>query len=102
MIDESRGVLTSEAAESLAERLFIWIAGEPEILTRFMRISGLDGGTIRTAAADPGFLGGVLDFAVGDDAIVIAFAHHAGVEPRKVTAAWTTLAARDRRQDGHE
>ncbi len=96
MIEESRGLLTSEAAESLAADLFAWMAGEPEILDRFLAVSGLDGRTIRTAASDPGFLGGVLDFAVGDDAVMVAFASHAGIAPDRIGTAWTILAAPER------
>lgn len=91
MIDENRGVTTSEAAESLAAELFAWMAGEPDVLSRFMAASGLNGASIRAAASDPGFLVGVLDFAVGDDAIVVAFAHHAGIPPDRIAAAWTAL-----------
>lgn len=91
MIEECRGLLTPQAAESLAAELFAWMAGEPEVMSRFMAASGLDAATIRAAAADPAFLGGVLDFAVGDDAVVVAFAGHAGIAPDRIGAAWTTL-----------
>lgn len=91
MTEESRGLLTPEAAKSLAADLFSWVANEPAILARLMTSSGLDAGTVRAAASDPAFLCGVLDFAVGDDAIVIAYARHAGIAPGRVGAAWAAL-----------
>jgi len=95
MIAERRGLLTFETAESLAVDTFAWLAGETDALARFMAISGVDQKTLRAAAADPGFLCGVLDFVTGDDALLMAYAGHAGVRPERLVAARRTLNGYD-------
>lgn len=87
MIKESRGLLTSAAAEMLAVDAFSWLAGQPEALGRFLALSGIGPETLRAAAADPGFLAGILDFLAGDEALLVAFAGEAGIRPDRVVAA---------------
>jgi hypothetical protein len=95
MIEESRGLLTFEAAEMPAVHALAWLAGEPEALSRFMTLSGIEATNFRDAAAEPGFLAGVLDFVTADDAFCVAFATSAGVPPERIVAARRTLNLHD-------
>jgi hypothetical protein len=95
MINESRGLLTLEAAEMLAVDALTWLAGEPEALARFLSLSGIDAATLRSAAADPGFLVGILDFITGDEALLMAYSGQAGIRPERVVAAQRTLNRHD-------
>ena len=47
---------------------------------------------MRTAAADPAFLGSVLDYLVADEALLVEFAADAGVKPEAVARAHAALA----------
>lgn len=80
-----------DAAERLAVEALTWLAGEPDALGRFLALSGIGPEQLREAAADPGFLGGVLDFFASDERLLVAFAEHAGVKPEHVAAANRTL-----------
>src|SRR5262245_55822601 len=51
-----------EAAESLAIQALNFLATEPARLSRFLALSGLEAQSIRTAAAESGFLAGVLTY----------------------------------------
>ena len=95
MIEESRGLLTSEAAETLAAHVFSWLAGQPEALARFMALTGLDPATMRSAAADPGFLAGILDFLTAEEPLLLAYAATAGISPARVTTARRVLNQHD-------
>ena len=53
--------------------------------------SGMGPEMIRKAAADPGFLAGVLDYIAADESLLIAFAQHAGVKPQVVERAHMLL-----------
>jgi len=50
-----------EAAESLAIQALSFIAQDPERLGRFLALTGIGPAEIRSAAAEPGFLTGVLE-----------------------------------------
>jgi hypothetical protein len=89
---KKRHSLTQQQAESLAIQALSFIAGEPERLGRFLALSGIDAGAIRSAAAEPGFLLGVLDYIAGDEALLLAFAGQCGIEPATVDAAHRALA----------
>ena len=62
MIAERRASTGRDAAEMLAIEALAFLAGEPEELGRFLALAGIGAETLRSAAADPGFLAGVLDY----------------------------------------
>jgi hypothetical protein len=79
--------LDSEAAEAIAIRGLQFLAGEPEALGRFLALTGIGPADLRVAAQEPGFLGGVLEFFLEDEALLLAFATHAGLRPTMLAAA---------------
>lgn len=62
---------------------------------RFFAWSGLDAGSIRQAAAEPGFGASVLDYIVQDEALLLSFTARAGLDPADVLAAYEAARARD-------
>lgn len=87
-----------EAAEMLAVQALGFIAEEPERLTRFLNLTGLDAGEIRHAAGTPGFLGGVLEHMLADESLLVAFASAAGVDPVEIGRARTVLSEKAQRK----
>jgi len=60
--------------ETLALLALAHIAGDDVLFARFFALSGLDADSLRARAAEPAVLGGVLDFVLGDERLVIALA----------------------------
>ena len=81
------------AAEALAVAALAFIAGEPERLGRFLAMSGI-AESIRTAAREPQFLLGVLDYLAADEQLLIAFAAENAIPPGAVMEARGTIAGR--------
>ena len=75
----------------LAVQALGFIAEEPQSLSRFLDTSGLSADGIRTAAAEPGFLAGVLEYMLADENLLRAFAGRAGINPAEVARATTAL-----------
>jgi hypothetical protein len=94
-VSEKRGHFTSEAAESLAIDALGFLANEPEALSRFLALSGIGPSMLRSAAADPGFLAGVLDHFMGHEPLLIAFAASAGIPASRIAAARHALGGQD-------
>jgi hypothetical protein len=80
-----------QAAEAMAIAALAFLASEPEQLGRFLAASGIGPERIREAARDRGFLAGVLDHLSGDEALLIAFARNAGIDPSEVERARAAL-----------
>jgi hypothetical protein len=80
-----------EVAEIVAVQALSFIAGDPERLGAFLAESGIGPETLRGAAANPQFLGHVLDFVMRDDATVKAFATASQLHPTNVAAARQVL-----------
>jgi Protein of unknown function (DUF3572) len=80
-----------EVAEIVAVQALAFVAGDPERLGLFLAESGIGPETLRTAAADPHFLGHVLDFVLRDDATVKAFASASQLHPTNIAAAHQAL-----------
>jgi len=85
--------LRGEMAETLAIEALQFIAGEADALARFLAASGLGPSTLRRAAADPQFLPGVLDFLLGDESLLVAFATRAAISPERIGQARRALVA---------
>ena len=63
---------TREAAEVLALGILAWLVGNEDLLAVFQGATGASDADLRAGAADPVFLGAVLDFVMMDDAWVVA------------------------------
>ncbi len=80
-----------EVAEIVAIQALSFVAGDPERLGVFLAETGIGPETLRSAAADPRFLAGVLDFVLRDDATVKAFAAASELDPATIAAAREVL-----------
>ena len=79
------------AAETFALKALAFLAADEDVLVRFLNQSGLELGDLRERAGEPELLAGVLDFILGDDALLTAFAGGEGVDPKFVHAARRAL-----------
>ena len=84
--------LTRALAEDMAVAALTFIAQDGERLGRFLALSGLEAGNLREAAAEPGFLVGVLDYLSGDEALLLAFAANFQIDPTAIGAAQRLLS----------
>jgi len=88
-----------ENAQALAIQALGFVAGDPELLPRFLSISGIEAHSIRQAAREPGFLAGVLQFIVAHEPTLLRFCEESGIPPQRVTAALQALPFGDDRHD---
>ena len=88
-----------EVAEIVAIQALSFVAGDAARLGAFLAESGIGPETLRTAAADPHFLGHVLDFVMRDDQTVKAFASASQLHPTNIAAARQALADRHWERD---
>jgi Protein of unknown function (DUF3572) len=90
-----RHMMSPDAAEALAAQALLFLAGDDERLSRFAGITGTDPGNIRQAAAEPGFLAGVLAHLMQDEEAILAFAAQAGIKPVMVPLAYRVIPGGD-------
>jgi len=81
-----------EAAELMAIRALGFLARDPTRLEPFLSLTGLDPGRLRQAAAEPGFLAGVLDHVAQDEKLLLDFAADCGIDPAQIARARATLS----------
>jgi hypothetical protein len=73
-----------EDAEIMALKVLGFLAAEPDRLQRFMDLTGLDVGSIRSRASEPAFLGALLDHLLTDQSLLLTFAEDHGVKPERI------------------
>lgn len=73
--------------ESVAVAALGWIAGNEDMLNRFLALTGIGAEQIRQAAAEPGFLAGVLDFLLAHEPSLMAFCNETETDPEVVQRA---------------
>ena len=86
-------------AESVAIAALAFVAGDPELLPRFLAITGIEAQSIRQAASEPGFLAGVLNFVLAHEPTLLRFSEETGIEPARVAGAIRHLPLGD---DGYQ
>ena len=68
-------------AEALAVQALVWMAGDADLVGRFLAVTGAGPADLRARAAEPEFLGFVLDFLLADEAALVAFAAVENIPP---------------------
>jgi hypothetical protein len=78
-----------------------WLAGEPDMFSRFMALTGIEPRQLREAVNDRAFLSGMLDFLMNHEPSLMAFCEASGRSPETVIAASTHFSspASDSRDD---
>jgi Protein of unknown function (DUF3572) len=83
--------MTKELAEGLAIQALTYLASDGARLGRFLAVTGIGPGEIRSAAGEPGFLVGVMEYLASDEALLSGFAAEAGVAPTDIAKAHMAL-----------
>jgi hypothetical protein len=76
-----------EAAEAIALTALAYVLEDPDRAARFCVATGLGGAELAGYVRDPAFLGGVLDFVLDDEALLVDVAAAAQVSPETLAAA---------------
>ncbi len=84
--------MNRDEAENVAVSAFAFITSDEERMGRFLAVSGLRPDTIRSAASEPGFFAGILDYVASDEPLLIALAKELNTKPEHVMAAHWTLS----------
>ena len=71
--------------------MLVWLAGEPELMGRFLALTGLEAGNLREAAREPGFLAGVLGFLMSHEPTLMEFSVATGTKPETIARAFRAL-----------
>lgn len=91
--------VTRQDAEATAIAALGFVASDPELMGRFLAMTGIDPQQIRAAAGEPGFLAGVLDFVLAHEPTLMRFAEASGHDPAQVMAARRMLPNGDDRYE---
>jgi hypothetical protein len=89
MRDKLSSISNSSAhAEQTAIAVLTWLAGEPDMLGRFLSLTGVEPGQMRQAIHNPEFMAGMLDFIVQHEPTLLDFCAATNSQPEEVMAAW--------------
>lgn len=80
-----------EEAEAIAISALGFVASDPELLPRFLALTGIEARSIRVVAKEPGFLAGVLQFIAAHEPTLIRFSHATGTPPGAILSAQRAL-----------
>ncbi len=72
--------MISDQAESIALQSLAFLASDDELLPRFLALTGIEANAIRKAAAEPGFLAGVLAFFMAHEPSLLKLAEATGLK----------------------
>jgi len=79
-------------AQKVAIEGLAFIATQPDLLARFLALSGIEAQDIRQAAASEGFLAAVLSFLCANEVDLLAFCRHSHYRPETVSLAVQSLS----------
>lgn len=84
-------VMSETEAESLAVEALVWLAQDKDLMPRFLALTGIEVSSIRSAAQEPGFLAGVLQFYLGHEPTLLRFCEETGHDPAAIEKAVSLL-----------
>ncbi|SCZ07728.1 DUF3572 domain-containing protein [Microvirga guangxiensis] len=84
--------MNKDEAETIALSAFAFITSDEERMSRFLAVSGLQPDTIRSAASQPGFFAGILDYVASDEPLLLALAKELDTKPEHIMAAHWSLS----------
>jgi hypothetical protein len=82
----------SPAPEDVAISVLTWLGNEPEMLSRFLSLTGIDVGDLRQISSNPGFSAALLEFILAHEPTLEAFCGESGLPPETVAHAWQILS----------
>lgn len=88
----TREAAPSRGADEIAIAILTWLGEEPDMLTRFVALSGVDAGALRQFSRSPGFSAALMEFVMGHEPTLMQFCERSGIPPAAVSAAWQKLA----------
>ena len=83
--------MSEDAAQALAVDALTYLSSQPELMQRFLALSGIDASRIRLAAKEPHFLAGILKFFLAHEPTLLAFSAATNTPPQQVGAALAAL-----------
>lgn len=81
-----------KSADEIAIDILAWLANEPELLSRFLALTGTEPAAMRTAIAEPGFMGGLIAFLMDHEPTLMAFCQATDTAPEDVVRAHAVLS----------
>ena len=91
--------MTPDIATSIAISGLQFIAGDEEQISRFITLTGISPDEIRETASSEDFLIAVLEFFMGDEPTLLAFAASQKIDPTNIQKALHTFSPPDLNSD---
>ena len=86
-----KSLMSQADAESLAVEALVWLAQDKDLMPRFLALTGIEVSSIRSAAQEPGFLAGVLQFYLSHEPTLLRFCEETGRDPSSIEKAASLL-----------
>lgn len=83
--------MTSERAEEIAIKALTYLSNDPELMGRFLALSGLDPAGLKDVLTEPSFLAALLDFLLTDDSLLLTFVSNFSLDPNDIVSAKAVL-----------
>jgi hypothetical protein len=90
-IKPTKATVPTPPADEIAVAILTWLGEEPDMLTRFVALSGVDASALRAFSRSPGFASALMDFVMGHEPTLMAFCARSGIAPEAISAAWQKL-----------
>jgi hypothetical protein len=87
--------MNCDAAATISFKALAFLAQEPGRLARFLNLTGVEPGAIRTLAGERQFQSAVLEHLLGDEKILLEFCALEAIDPELAVAAQQVLARTD-------
>jgi hypothetical protein len=84
-------LVSPERAEILGLNALAWLAGEPDALAQFLKLSGISGKDLRDAAGSTGLTIAVMDFLLAHENLLLVFCEASGTGAAELLTARRVL-----------
>ena len=76
----------------LSATILSWLANEPDMLSRFLALTGMTAGDLRGMADTPALATALAEFLLAHEPTLLAFCNATGLSPQTIEATWQKLS----------
>ncbi|MGI9570285.1 MAG: DUF3572 domain-containing protein [Desulfobulbia bacterium] len=84
-----------ELIEEIIAKALIFLAQDPEILSRFLDLTGLKPEEIRSQVSQHTFQSAIFEYLLADESLLLAFCSNCALEPASIQPAYENLRRRN-------
>lgn len=92
MLSETTRANEDASASDIANEILIWLSGKPDLMKRFLEMSGIQADEIRGQIGKPSFSAGLIGFIMNHEPDLLDFSYERSIPAERVQHCYERIS----------